>query len=108
MNNLFEQLSIITGVPQDTIEKLIKKSYLCISDDLYGAKINGETCVDIDIIFGTLTLKIQGDDLKIKFNPSEELIKTIKTTLLENKSILKTKIEKSLIDNITKTFNELI
>lgn len=108
MNNLFEQLSIITGVPQDIIEKLIKKSYLCISDDLYNAKINGEMSVDIDIVFGTLTLKVQGDDLKIKFNPSEDLIKTIKSTLLENKSLLKTKIEKSLIDNITKTFNELI
>lgn len=108
MNNLFEQLSIITGVSQDTIEKLIKKSYLCISDDLYNAKINGEMSVDIDIVFGTLTVKMQGDDLKIKFNPSEDLIKTIKSTLLENKSLLKTKIEKSLIDNITKTFNELI
>ena len=81
--------------------------YLLIEEYVYESRINLDSKTDIDLEFATLSLLNEDNKLKINFIPKAEMIKDLRDIEQGNKSKLKTKLEKAVLENILETFKEI-
>lgn len=108
MNSILTDLSAITAIPKLTLDKLIYKANLCISDNILDNLLNKNSVTSMNIGIGELIVKIQGDEIKYKFIPSKDLDQLICSTINSKKSPLETTLELSLNDRIRSTYKELL
>ena len=108
MNSLIEDISALTSIPVNTLDKLKKKTIYCICDSIEETKLRGEDTTVIDMGIGILYIKEEGDIVKYRFTPSKTLENSINTTLIEGKNPLVDTIEKSLVKRVTDTYKQYI
>lgn len=106
--NLIQDLSILTTINTESLNKLLDRVYYIISDNLVEAMINEKDIAEIDIGIGTLMVRISGDDIKFKFVPNAKLQEVVKTTIVNKENKLISVVEKSLVDKITRTYKDLL
>lgn len=106
--NLIQDLSILTTINTESLNKLLDRVYYIISDNLVEAMINEKDIAEIDIGIGTLMVRISGDDIKFKFVPNAKLQEVAKTTIVNKENKLISVVEKSLVDKITRTYKDLL
>lgn len=108
MIDIMEDVSAITTIPKDSLNKIVEKQTWCICHALQESKLNYENIVEINIGIGSLLISDQDEVVKYKFIPSETLEEAINETLKSGKSPLELKLEKSLINKIVKTYKDII
>ena len=108
ISKLTQDLSAITGIPKLTLDNLVEKADICIAHSLYETSLKKEILTEIDIGIGMLYIKLEGNQIKYKFIPSEKLEQFISFSLVNKESPLILDAEKALKTRIEKTYKELI
>lgn len=104
---LIEGLSKISNLDVDTWAKIFDNISALIEEYVYESRIDLDSKTDIDLEFATLSLINEDNKLKINFIPKEKMVKELKSIEHGNKSKLKIKLEKSVLNNILETFKEI-
>ena len=109
MNNLVKDISILTTIPELTLNKLINLIVDYISHQVVEAiKLHNDIVV-IDIGIGVLYINIYSNDkLEFKFVPSSYLQKTIIDTYESKESSLVLNVESLLTEKIINTYKNLL
>ena len=104
---LIEGLSKISNLDIDTWAKIFDNISALIEEYVYESRVSLDSKTDIDLEFATLSLINEDNKLKINFIPKAEMIKELKSIEQGNKSKLKVKLEKAVLNNILETFKEI-
>lgn len=107
-NNVLNDLSIITTIPQATLVKLMDKLNWCICNSVEESILKSETITEIDLGLGKLILSVENNFLEYKFIPSIKLESNIIKTIKEKKNPLIHQLESSLADRIVNTYKDMI
>lgn len=106
MQNILEDVSTLTSVPQKYLNKLTTASMWSICDSLTE---NKETQVhDFDIGLGTLSLFITDDSVKYKFVPSKNFEESVKYTIKTGQSPVLQSLENTAILKILDLYRDLL
>ena len=107
MNNLIEDLSIITTIPRITLEQLMDKCNNIICHAVYETYIKGDVHTCIDVGLGKLSIVITEEGILYKFIPTETFEESIHQTILSKKSPLTKAVEEGLVSRIETARKEL-
>lgn len=107
MQNLLEDLSATSNIPLNLLQKLNQQSIWNICHGVEETILSGNNIATINIGIGTLYIGIIDDNIKYKFIPNTKLEDNLKTTILNNKCPLETKLEESFSNKIVKAYKDL-
>lgn len=109
MKDLLQDISILTTIPRDSLEKLASISQYCICDGINEmlSTLEDNVCV-FDIGIGSLSIKVENNNIYYKFIPSTSLEESLIKTIDNEENPLVAKLEKTLVKRITKTYKELL
>lgn len=105
---LSSDLSKLSNIPEDTIEKFLTLTSYCISNTVYESLLNNEQLTELDMGFGTLIVKHDLKDLKLKFIPNAGLEMDLNNVNSGGKPALYHKIEKAIIAKLNDLYKEII
>lgn len=105
---LNSDLSKLSNIPEDILERFLNLTAYCISNTVYESLLNNEQLTELDMGFGTLIIKHDLKDLKLKFIPSTDLEMDLKNVNSGGKPALYHKIEKALIAKLNDLYKEII
>lgn len=109
MRDLIKDISTITTIPADALEKLVTKGEWCICDYVEDTILGKDSkVVEINIGLGVISIVIDSDRLIYRFIPSEKLEESVINTVKNETNPLKKSIEKSLVNKITNVYKELL
>lgn len=108
MNNLIEDISKLTTIPVNVLEKLNTKAIWCICDSFQESVLNNEDITTINIGIGTLIISETDETIKYKFIPNQTLEDAVIQTSLNKKSPLELTLEKTLANKVVKTYKDIL
>ena len=107
MHSLVEDLSLLTTIPTNNINKFMDKAIWCICDCLDESKIGKEDITEIDIGIGILSICTENNSIQYRFVPCKKLENAIKSVIVNGKNPLietaEDKLTKGML-NIHKSF----
>lgn len=107
MREVIEDLSVITTIPKNSLKRLIEKSKFIICHDIKETLIEKKTDTVIDIGIGVLTIHIEDDTIKYRFEPAPSFEDAIIHTVETGENPLTYELESSLVTRITKAQKDL-
>lgn len=108
MNDLLQDLSIITNIGRFNFDELANKSIAIISHNVEESLRENEIISTFDIGIGQLNIYHTKDEIKYKFIPSRKLDDTVLNTCRKRKSQLNLIIDEELGKRLTNTYKGLI
>ena len=108
MNEVIKDISTLTTINEEYLKSLVAKSEWCICSYIEESILKKETITKIDIGIGFLSVLVEDNSIKYKFIPNKELEEAVRNTIIDDKNPLKLKLEKSLVDRITKIYKEYL
>ena len=106
--DIIKDVSVLSGVPDKTIMKLVSKVVYCINDAVSESALVESKEIDLNIGIGTLSIGVFDDKVMYKFVPSQELEKSVKESILSGRNLLEDALDASLVDKLTNTYKDLI
>lgn len=104
--NIVNDISTLTKIPNKTLNELVHKINLCIGSIIADAKNNGEQAVIINIGIGTLSIDLI--NMQSKFVPSKDLKATIKQGVTSGIDPLECTLEQTLAEKLVNFCNEVL
>ena len=104
---LISNLSVLTTIPENYLDKLVDKSIWSICDAVEVMLEERESDISIDIGIGTLKIKNADDSIGYYFIPSKELEDAVRSTAIEKKNLLKLTLERNLVNKIIHTYKDI-
>ena len=108
ITKLAQDVSAVTGISRLTVDNIIEKIHACVGHSVYESTVRNESLTEIDIGIGMLYIKLEDNQVKYKFLPSDKLSQIITFTVLNKESPLILDAEKALKTRVEKTYKELI
>ena len=108
MVDIIEDVSKITTISHDVLNKLIDKGVWCICNSVYESKLTDSPLTELDIGIGTLYISNESDSIKYKFIPSSALETAVRDTIIENKNVLQLTLEKTLANKVIRTYKTIL
>lgn len=108
MIDIVENVSKLTTIPKQSLDKLNEKVVWCICDGFEQDVLDNKKYSELDLGIGILYISNTEDDIKYKFKPSELLENNIRATAVEGKNPLVVNLEKRLADKIVNTYKDII
>ena len=105
---LNEELSTLTNISKSVLDKLTNLSISCICDALEDDILKGESVLNIDIGFGTLSIKHSDNEMRYRFVPDAKFEEAIVQTIINDKNPLKATVEDTLRKRIMSVYKELL
>lgn len=105
MIDIIEDLSKLTTIPRDRLDKLTNKISFIIGDGL--CEKSDTNIYEFDIGIGTLEI-IDEECIRYRFKPSKDFEKLVFESLVNNKNILQDTFEKTLAQKIMKVYKDII
>lgn len=106
--NLNNELSILTQVPVNILDKLSNTSKKCILHNIHQCCLEGNDCLEVDIVYGKILFYIDDENIVYRFIPSKDFEKSIINTIESQEDPLILDIEQSLKKKILNVYKELI
>lgn len=106
-NTMIEQLSKLTTIPNDSLERLKNIEIMCITNDFYETLKTSNKLTTTDVGIGTLNILYDNGAVKFKFVPSAKLEEEIIQTAKGKQSKLEKTLDKSLKDSLVNTYKDL-
>ena len=107
-NNVLEKEAVLTTIPEKQLRKLSDIQEYIINDMVATSLMNKDTTTEADIGIGTLLIRCEDNELKIKFKPSAKFEESLKETILNGQNTLKLVLEKTLVEKIMYVYKDLI
>lgn len=104
---LSKDLSVLTGINEQSIKKLADKSIYCICNSVEDMIYARDEELSIDVGIGTLKILLANSVVKYKFIPSDKLDQAVVKTISSEQNELVDVLESALvskIENVYKTF----
>lgn len=108
MNDLIKDISILTDVSENTLNKFIPVCNYCIGHAVHESECLKSFISEIDLGFGELHIKIDEGEIKYKFIPSNDLEKLLIKTVTQHCSPVISKLESNLQEKIERSYKELL
>lgn len=108
MNNIVEDVSILTTIPKKSLDRIIEKSHSCICHSVYENLCEHELLTELNIGIGTLYIKLENENVLYKFVPCKKLDESVKETFRNKKSPLVKKVEDALSTRIVHTYKDMM
>lgn len=108
MTNIIEDVSKLTSISKDALNKLQEKSIWCICNAVYENQLINSILTEIDLGIGKLYISNEEEGVKYKFIPSSYLENMVNKTLDDNKNPLQLIVEKKLANRIVNTYKTII
>lgn len=108
MVNLVKDISVLTDVTENTLNKFIPICQYCIGHAVHEAQTTMSDIVEIDLGFGELHIKLEDNCVRYRFIPSSDLEKSIVTTISTRNSPIISKLESNLQERIDRSYKELL
>lgn len=105
--NLRKDLSALTNVDENYINKLFSKLKWCICDGVSEAEYTNDNSLSCDLGIGKILLTIEENSVKYKFIPSPELEEMVIKAIMGDNTFEST-LEKNLVNKITKVYKDLL
>ena len=108
--NLKKDISALTNIDFETIDKINKLIELTIYQSVHECKSKKDKSVKIDLGFGEITIIFYDDQdyIKYKFTPNELFSKNIKNAFIARDGIVKLSIDTKIRDRINSVYKEII
>lgn len=106
--SLSKNLSLLTTVPENTINKFFNNINLIHSNDVLNEILKDKDIFELDIIEGKIIIKLEGEKLKYKFIPSDAFNSLIIDTVLNKRCKLVAEISDRLKTSLTSWRKELL
>ena len=107
MNDLIQDLSILTTIGKYNLDSLCNKSISVISHCVEESLRESKTITSIDVGIGTLHIQHLDNELKYKFIPSKKLDEVVCSTYKNRKSALSLELDIALGERIKNTYKDL-
>ncbi len=107
MIDLINDISKLTTIREDDLNKLVNKAIWCICNAINESELNHDNITEINIGIGKLIITSEDDMIKYNFIPSKKLEKYLIKTITENKNPLKLMLEKTLCSRITNAYKDI-
>lgn len=108
MIDIIQDVSTITTIPKDALDKLVNKELWCICEAVKEGSLKNESPTEMDIGIGTLLISDHEETVKYKFIPSKALEESVNETIQNKKSPLELKLEKNLVNKILNTYKTIL
>lgn len=106
--NLNNELSILTQIPINVLDKLSNISKKCILHNIHQSCLEDKDCLEIDIGYGNIIMYISDENIVYRFVPSKDFEKSIINTIDSQEDPLILDIEQSLKKKVLNVYKELI
>ena len=104
---LNKDLSELTGVDKQILDKLAQNVNYCICNYIEKSMLDNEQICKINIGIGTLTLKFFDDSMQWYFSPSNDLEYNVITALETQQNPLTPVVTKKLIDQLMNFYDRM-
>ena len=108
MNNVIEDISKLTTIPQNALDKLVAKANWCIADSFNESIIAKQQVTEVDIGIGTLLISNLSEEIQYKFIPHKELEDALISIAVDRKNPIQLILEKKLVGKIINTYKTII
>ena len=108
MNSIVNELSTITTIPMNSLQKLKEKEIYLICNAVEESAIQGNTLTEINLGIGNLIILIENGFVTYKFTPSSKLEKNLVNTIINKKNPLTNLFEEALADRVVKTYKDML
>ena len=88
MHSLLEDLSTLTTIPLNNLNRLVDKAIWCLCDCVDESKLNKENITSVDIGIGTIDIFVENNTIQYRFTPSRKLETSVRNTVVEGKNPL--------------------
>ncbi len=88
MHSLIEDLSVLTTIPLNNLNKLLDKALWCFCDCVDESRISKENITSIDIGIGVISICVEDNNIQYRFVPSKKLESAVKAVIVEGKNPL--------------------
>lgn len=106
MRNALKDLSTITTIPYQTLQKLFDKLSWVICDAVSNVKENNSDYYSIDVGIGELDIYVGQEEVSYRFIPSDTLSKSINETVNEGNNPLTKNIEEAVVKKIVNAYKD--
>lgn len=107
MNNVLEEVSLLTTIPEKTVEKFMQKFIYCMCEDLKEDILSGKSISDLDIGIGRIMIKYDENGIKYKFIPSQLFESNVITTLTTKENVMENFLNEALIKKFMDAYKDL-
>lgn len=107
MNNIIKDVSILSTIPEKTIEKFFQKFIYCICEQVKEDVLDGKEISELDIGLGTLYIKYIGDEIRFKFVPSNYLETSVSNTVKNKLNLLENNLKDALVKKFVEVYKDL-
>lgn len=107
-HNIIEDLSILTTIPQSSLNQLARKEIYCICDCVEEAVLSGDNLLSVKTGVGTIKLELGDSEINYRFEPSKELEDGITNTVINKKNLLIEVAEEKLVKRITNAYKDFL
>ena len=101
-------LSKLSNIPEEYLEKVMSLCSDIIGNAVYESLLSNDTITELDFEFGSLIIKADLKDLKIKFTPSKDLENDLKNINEGKEPMLKHKVEKTVVAKLIDMYKGMI
>ena len=106
--DMLDDVSKLTGISYNALFDLCKTVNMCIAQAVKETVSDNEEYTYIDIGIGTITIRVDEDEIKYRFAPSRPLDTTIKDSLESQDGVLIDAINTKLKERFEKAYKELL
>ena len=108
MNSIVNELSTITTIPMNSLQKLKEKEIYLICNSVEESILQGKTLTEVNIGIGNLIILIENGFITYKFAPASKLEKSLVSTIINKKNPLTNLFEESLANRVVKTYKDML
>ena len=108
MTNLIKDVSLLTDVSENTLNKFIPVCNYCIGHAVHECECLQEHIAEVNLGFGELHIKLDEGSIKYRFIPSKELENLLIKTVTQHNSPIIAKLECNLQEKIDRVYKELL
>ena len=105
---LISDLSKITNVPEELLEKLASAAAYSIGEAVYESETASEDTTEIDLGFGTLLIKHSISGIKFKYLPNAAIEKDIVNIIRGKEPQLEVKLRNTLAAKLIAAYKDIL
>jgi len=108
MNKIIDDVAALTSISVNSLAMLNDRTIQAICHCVYEGILEGNNPIEMELGFGTLYIKYEGDEIKYKFIPSKKLEESVSRTVQTKTSPIVQGLDAALKERIENTYKDLL
>ena len=108
MYNVAQDISTLTTIPKNSIDKIMSIMEGCICQNVEEQLSKGEPLTEVNIGIGVLSILLEDDTIKYKFTPTKGFNSKVKTTIKTKRNPIEISLEEGLVKRILHAYKDIL